>query len=172
LEFIQDSENNKTKAPKQDSQIGFGYLCLSLKTKEVIRIRKSKKDTLFVLFLLAICSVYLSSIHCVVYLSSIHCVVYLSSIHCVVYLSSIHCVVYLSSIYGFWSPLWSSNSGIDIQNQHNGSKKDRQHNGSKKDRQHNGSKKDRHYIWPIEKVQTMIYKTLHRKLMIEQHEPH
>jgi hypothetical protein len=92
LEFIQDSENNKTKAPKQDSQIGFGYLCLSLKTKEVIRIRKSKKD--------------------------------------------------------------------------------RQHNGSKKDRQHNGSKKDRHYIWPIEKVQTMIYKTLHRKLMIEQHEPH
>jgi hypothetical protein len=44
LEFIQDSENNKTKAPKQDSQIGFGYLCLSLKTKEVIRIRKSKKD--------------------------------------------------------------------------------------------------------------------------------
>ena len=92
MEFIQDSENNKTKAPKQDSQIGFGYLCLSLKTKEVIRIRKSKKD--------------------------------------------------------------------------------RQHNGSKKDRQHNGSKKDRHYIWPIEKVQTMIYKTLHRKLMIEQHEPH
>ena len=78
MEFIQDSENNKTKAPKQDSQIGFGYLCLSLKTKEVIRIRKSKKD-----------------------------------------------------------------------------------------RQHNGSKKDRHYIWPIEKVQTMIYKTLHRKLMIE-----
>ena len=92
MEFIQDSKNNQTKAPKQDSQIGFGYLCLSLKTKEVIRIRKSKKD--------------------------------------------------------------------------------RQHNGLKKDRQHNGSKKDRHYIWPIQKVQTMIYKTLHRKLMIEQHEPH
>jgi len=25
--------------------------------------------------------------------------------------------------------------------------------------------------WPTEKVQTMIYKTLHRKLSIEQHEP-
>jgi ABC-type Zn2+ transport system substrate-binding protein/surface adhesin len=110
LEFIQDSENNKTKAPKQDSQIGFGYLCLSLKTKEVIRIRKSKKDR--------------------------------------------------------------QHNGSKKDRQHNGSKKDRQHNGSKKDRQHNGSKKDRHYIWPIEKVQTMIYKTLHRKLMIEQHEPH
>jgi len=34
---------------------------------------------------------------------------------------------------------------------------------SKKDRQHNGQTK---------KEQTMIYKTIHRKLKIEQHEPH
>jgi hypothetical protein len=36
---------------------------------------------------------------------------------------------------------------------------------SKKDRQHNGQKK-------IDKGQTTIYKTLHRKLKTEQHKPH
>jgi len=42
-----------------------------------------------------------------------------------------------------------------------------QHNGQKKkNRQHNGQKKEK------TKKQTTIYKTLHRKLKIEQHEPH
>jgi hypothetical protein len=42
-----------------------------------------------------------------------------------------------------------------------------------KDRQHNGQKTEGQTTqWPKEKGKTTIYKTLHRKLKIEQHEPH
>jgi hypothetical protein len=70
--------------------------------------------------------------------------------------------------------------------------KDRQYNGQKtdntmakrqttqwpKDRQYNGQKTDNTMAkrqttqWPKEKGQTLIYKTLHRKQKIDQHEPH
>ena len=43
----------------------------------------------------------------------------------------------------------------------------------KKERQYNGQKKkDNQIQWPKEKGQPIIYKTLHKKLMIEQHETH
>ena len=53
-------------------------------------------------------------------------------------------------------------------------KKDRQYNGQKKkDRQYNGQKKkDRQHNGQKKKGQTMIYKTLHRKLQSEQHDHH
>ena len=35
-----------------------------------------------------------------------------------------------------------------------------------------GNQKDNTLQWPKDKGQTMIYKTLHRKLKIKQHEPH
>jgi hypothetical protein len=73
--------------------------------------------------------------------------------------------------------------------------KNRQHNGQKtegqttqwpkdrrtdntmakrqKNRQHNGQKTEEQTTqWPKEKGQTTIYKTLHIKLKIKQHEPH
>jgi hypothetical protein len=42
-----------------------------------------------------------------------------------------------------------------------------------KNRQHNGQKTEEQTTqWPKEKGQTTIYKTLHIKLKIKQHEPH
>ena len=58
--------------------------------------------------------------------------------------------------------------------QYNGQKKDRQPSGQKKDRQPSGQKKDRQPSGQKKKTkrQTTICKILHRKLKIEQHEPH